>query len=161
MYQMFNDNRTSKHIYTPTPSPPLLTGKVPMSKSTIIIIIMGSSRSSNNIINVNNDSRDTYYRGLWHETECHPTMINPRADSFAWWNAQLGPNVGYSSISGRSNSNDNRVPVIGSVLGFPRSGEQLPQVTSPEWGHSFHRTDPQVGEATSPGHFPRSGEQLP
>ena len=45
------------------------------------------------------------------ETECHPTMSNPRADSFAWWGAQLGPNVGYSS--NRSNniinvSNDSR-----------------------------------------------------
>ena len=43
----------------------------------------------------------------------HVHANNPRADSFAWWNAQLGPNVGYSNInSSNSNiinvNNDNR-----------------------------------------------------
>ena len=33
----------------------------------------------------------------------HVHANNPRADSFAWWNAQLGPNVGYSSISSSNN----------------------------------------------------------
>ena len=43
---------------------------------------------------------------------------------------------------------------------FPRWGKQLPQITSPGYfprgtspgrGHSFHRSDPQVGEATFTG----------
>ena len=73
------------------PAEALQRGCVVSANALVSIIIISSSSSShNNLINVSNDSRDTYYRGLWHETECHPTMANPRADSFAWWGAQLG-----------------------------------------------------------------------